>query len=788
MIDFDEDIIDGEAFDDNLKKIDELSDGSVLFEIGEDAEEELERESVFYENLADYLDESLLGKLSIDLLDGIEQDKESREQWEESIETGMKYLGIKLEDFKNSPWISASRVFDTTLLSSVLRCYSTVWTSLFPDTGPANVRTAGESDAFLEDQAERIKLFMNYSLTQLDKEYYPDCKRSIFYTAIVGTTFRKVYLDPILNRPVSRFIDPQDFIVNNNCVSLLSSDRLTHVLHLSRKDVLLRQAKGLYRDISLPYDTDDIGEDQDGIKSTVQNLEGIEPPQMEPKSSLVTLYEVHCDICLDGEDSFSRRDDEKLEIPLPYIVTICASSKKILSIYRNWDQNDPSFSRKNYFVPYNYLPGLGLYGMGLTQMIGSNSVAATSVLRQLIDKGTLCNFPGGIRVKGMRLENNDKPIGPGEFLEIETGGLPIRDAISPLPYSEPSQVLRELRNDLIQQTESLASIAETKIAEDNPTAPVGTTMMNLEVANKLQSVVLSSFRESLSYELQLIYDLWGECLPDAPYPFRVPGKETAVMRRDFNDRIQIIPVSDPVLMTNIQKNVQNQSILQLAQAHPQFFNMKSVIVRLLEGWHVRDIDTIMINQEQAIPLDPVSENVNALKGNPLVTALWQDHASHIISHTDFEMKHPEASPILRPHIIEHMADMYLITTQQELGHPLPPLEQMKDPQLQNMIAFQVAQAVQQQQQEEQQRQQAQQGQPLNAEQIAMLDIQQRQQAAELKLQEAQLRAETEAFKAQLNFESEKNKQENERVLMEEKLNTDLEIQKLKMEERGNDYV
>lgn len=786
MINFDQDTFDEEPFDNEIDEIDEIPNGFVLSEDDEDEEleEEFERESSFYENLADYLDESLLSRVSLELLEGIEQDKESREQWEQSIETGMKYLGMKLEDFKTSPWISSSRVFDTTFLSAALRCFSTVWTSLFPDTGPANARVNGESETALDDQAERIKLFMNYSLTQLDKEYYPDCKRSIFYTAIVGSTFRKVYMDPILNRPVSRFIDPQDFIVNNNCVSLLSSDRLTHVLHLSRRDVLLRQVKGLYRDVPLPYDSEDPMDDQEGIKSTVQNIEGIHPQQTEIKSSLVTLYEVHCDIILDDQDSFSQKDDEKLEIPLPYIVTICAVSKKVLSIYRNWKQEDPSFSRKNYFVPYNYLPGLGLYSMGLTQMIGTNSSAATSILRQLIDKGTLCNHPGGLRVKGMRLENNDKPIGPGEFLEVETGGLPLRDAISPMPYSEPSQVLRELRNDVIQQTESLASIGETKIAEDNPTAPVGTTMMNLEVANRQQSVILSSFRESLSYELQLLYGLWGECLPDSPYPFKVPGKQVAVMRRDFNDSVQITPVSDPVLITNIQKNVQNQSILQLAQSHPQFFDMKSVLKRVLEGWHVRDVDNIMINEEQVDPLSPVAENINALKGKGLITASWQDHASHIISHMDFKMRYPESALALDPHIIDHMAQMYLVKTEQELGYQLPPLEKIKDPQMQNMIAFQVAQAVQQQQEQQQQQQQP----ALNAEKIALMDIEQRQKAAELKFEEAQLKAETEAFKAQLNFESEKNKQENERMLMGEKLDTDLEIQRLKMEEKGNEYV
>lgn len=787
MNNLDENLLEDNVFDSNIINISDLPDGSSVYEFGEDDDDEEvpDRNGSFYENLADYLDEDVLTSVASNLLEGIDQDKESRQEWEQHIETGIKYSGSKMEGPKDSgPFISSCRAFDTTLSSAEMRYYATVKTELFPDGGPANTKTAGDSDAYLDDQSERIKLFMNYYLTQVDKEYYPDSERVIRWTSLAGSVFRKVYQDPILNRPIARFINPQDFIVNNNCVSILSSDRLTHVLHLSRKDILLRQMKGLYRDIDLP-DYDDDLDDNSVIKETVNNIQGISPQQTEKKSSLLTLYEVHCDIDLEEADSFTKKDDKRVEIPLPYIVTICATTRKIFSIYRNWKENDPSFSRRNYFVQYNYLPGLGLYGYSLTQLLGSNAIALTSILRQLIDRGTLCNFPGGLRVKGMRLENNDKPIGPGEFLEVETGGLPLRDAISPMPYGEPSSVLRELRNDVIQQTASLASIAESAIAESNPNAPVGTTMMNLEVSNKLQSVVLSSFRESLSYELQLLFDLFGEYLPEGPYPFKVPGKEVSVMRQDFNDRVQIIPVSDPVLITGIQRNLQNQAVLQLAQAHPQFFNMKSVIEKTLQGLHVRDIESLMIQQEEAEPLDAGTEDANAILGKPVVAAMWQDDDAHIISHEDTVMRIPETAVILNPHIATHKAQRFLKQLQQSLGYQLPPLEKIKDPEVQNMISFQIAQVALQRQAAEQQ---AQQEQTINPQQVMLMDIEQRQKAAELKFQEAQLKSETEAFKAQLNFETEKNKQQTERDLMEEKLDAEFEIQQLKMQEKDSNYV
>lgn len=579
-----------------FKKIEDLEDGTSVYEIDSDEEDENPELSDFYENLADKMDETLLNKIAAELLDDVDQDKESRREWEQGVENGLKYAGIKTEEIPKLPFPSSCGAFDTTLTASLLRAYSTIKAELFPANGPCNMKTVGESTDQDDDQCERIKDWMNFFLTEKDKEYDADTSRLLLYTTAIGTTFRKVYQDPITKDPIARFIDPQDFIVNNNCVSILSSNRLTHVLHLSRKEIALRQASGFYREIELPNDDDD-SDQKTGIKQVVQNLEGISTDQEEKKSALMTVYEIHCELDIQDFDDLLSEEDN-ISFPVPYIVSICVSSRKVLSIYRNWKEDDNQYKRINYFVQYNYFPGFGLYGIGLFQLLGSNAICLTSLQRMLIDKGTLSNFPGGLRVKGLRLENNDKAIGPSEFLEVETGGLPIRDAIMPMPYSEPSAVLNQLREALIQRTEALGSITESQLSEGNPNVPVGTTMMRLEVANRIQGIALVSIRNSLTNELQLLYKLFGETLPDQPYPFRVPGKNHVLMKEDFSDRFRIIPISDPVLTTAMQRNLQNQFVLQLAQSAPELYNMENVHRKVLEGLHVQDIDSLFVSKEE----------------------------------------------------------------------------------------------------------------------------------------------------------------------------------------------
>lgn len=758
----------------NIFKVEDLPDGSSIYEFRDGDEEEVKEEGGpdFYENLAEILPENLLNGIAAELLEAIEEDKESRNEWEQAYLKGIRYLGFKLEDFKDVPFMTACRAFDTTMSTALLRFYSMARAELFPNQGPATFEIWGEKDERAVNQGNRLKEWMNYYLTREDRDYYPDSERMLLYLGIIGTVFKKVSQDPITNKPIARFINPPDFIVNNNCVSILSSTRLTHVLHLNKHEIKLRQLNGYYRDVELPEVNDDLEQDSQ-TKNTVQNIEGINTSVYENKD-LFDIYEVHCDWNFDQFDSFKRKSEE-IDIPLPYIITICATSRKILAIRRNWEESDPYFNRIESFVQYNYLPGFGLYGIGLAQLIGSNEVALTSILRQLIDAGTLRNFPGGLKVKGLRIENNDKAIGPSEFLDVETGGLPIRDSVMPMPYQEPSSVLKELRNELIEQTQVLASTAETQIAENNANAPVGTTLAILEVSNKVQSSIFRSLHVSLTNELNLIYHLFSKFIPEEPYQFATVGNESQISRADFTDNIRIVPVSDPNLTTATQRILKAEALIKMAQTAPELYDQRKVHIRMLEALNVDDIEEVMPAPDQADPLDPISENVNALRGKPLKAAMYQDHPAHIISHMAFIQNNPELEPVMMDHIAEHKALDYLVQMQAQMGMNMPPEEALRDPQIQNDIAVKAAQIAEQ----EMQAKAANQNPAIDPSQLMMADIQQRREETISKDKQAKLKAETEAFKSQLKFEAENNKLNIQQQLAEEKNETALAIEEMK---------
>lgn len=752
-------------------KIADLEDGSSVYDTQDLEEVQEESEIDFNENLADLLSSSELSVVSSQLLEGIEQDIDSRKDWEASYVKGLSYLGIKLEEFKNVPFVQACRAFDTTLSMSLLRFYATARAELFPQKGPVDIDILGQPNDFLYEKADKVKKWLNYYLTDVDKEYYPDSERLLMYVGLVGCSFRKAYIDPILDRPVLRFIDPQNFIVNNDCVTLLSSDRITHVLYLSKTDIKLRQESGFYSDISLPELDNSSPEDDSPTDKKVRSLEGIDTDAYD-KRSLYKIYEVHANILLRG-DPFS---DEKPDVPLPYIVTISPENRKILSIRRNWEEKDKSFRKIQYFVQHNYLPGFGVYGLGLANLLGSNAVALTSILRQLIDKGTLSNFPAGLMVAGMRIEENDKGLSPGEFRSIETGGLPIQSAVMTMPYGEPSLVLKELRNELLQQTQQLSSTAEVGISENNREMPVGTTLALLEVNNKIQGAVFRSLHVSLTNELQLLYELFRKNFPEETYTFDISNEKIDISKSDFLSNIKILPKADPEVSTAIQRIVKNESILKIASTAPQLHDMRQVYALVYKALNVDDIDVILPQKQQAVPLNPLTENMNIMTGKPVISALWQEHDAHIMVHsTSPAGKTPEGMA----HIQEHMAQKYLLAMQLQMGFALPPLEQIQDPQIQNQIAMAAAQAAQQMNAQQQQQNPP----PLDPNQVMMADIQQRKEASMLKAQEAKLKAETEAFKAQMSFESEKNKMENQKEIAQAKNETDLEVEHLKHEER-----
>ena len=754
----------------DLFPVGELEDGSEVYDIeGYDMESGMPMEEAppaFDRNLCCELDDATKNKLAADLLEKIESDLEARQGWERAIKLGMKYMGIKVEESRDYPFMNACSAFDSTLAKALFRFWATARAELFPSEGPARSLIIGEKSPQAEDQAERLKAWMNYYLTRVDKDYYPDSIRMLLYVGLAGSAYKKVYQSPLTHRPVARFIDPQDFIPDPEASSIFSASRLSHRMHKTKKELMLLMLNGFYDYIDLNEVPDDDGV-EDGIDKTVSETEGVNLSALDNKIKLVT-YEIHADIDLEGFEH-TDEDNKQTGMPLPYIITVLESSKKVIGVRRNWEENDPVFERIQCFVKYDLLPGFGFYGIGYAQLLGSNAIALTSVLRQLIDAGCLKNFPGGLRIKGLRIEKNDLNIGPSEFREIETGGLPIKDAIMTMPYNEPSVVLKELRESLKADTEELAATSDLKIADMNNETPVGTTMAMLEVQTKVQSSVMRSLHMSLSFELELYYNLFARGLEEDPGMLKVPGMSHFIRREDFTDDIRIVPVSDPNLTTNTQRMMHAEAILRLAQSNPELHNLRNAYFRMYQAMNVEDINSLLPAEEEIKPLDPISENKNAMEGKPIKAAVWQDQDAHIKVHETFSLQNPDIEA-LKAHIHEHRALKYVLEMQMALGYQLPPLEQMQDPQVQNAIAMQAAQIAAQQEAQAQEQSPP----PIDPSIVMLEEIKQKDRAAQLKNEEAKMRTELEAFKTQQRFETDKRKAEVDMQIAEEKAEVDRE--------------
>jgi hypothetical protein len=823
---------------DQIQEVDHLPDGSALFNFGGKKESEDEKSSsdtAFYDNLAEKISSDKLSGLSTRLLEEIKQDLESRAEWERTINIGMRYLGFRVEEFRSVPFFQACAAFDSTLSTSLFHSYATARAELFPAAGPARSEIIGTPTPEVEDQGERVKMFMNWYLTQKDKDYYSDSERLLLYVIFCGCAFRKVYQCPINNRPVARLVTPQDFIINHNTVSIESSDRTTEVLYLNRKEILQRQAAEDFIDFEVPLIAEDSFEIEDSpLTKTVKKQEGIRTESTENKS-LFKFYEVH--VNLDAKDVEPKKRGEKLKkanIPRPYVVMICVTNRKVVSIRRNWKEDDDKFKKLQHYVQYSYLPGFGIYSLGMAQLMGSNTITLTSILRQLVDKGTICNFPGGLKSAGLRIENNDKAIGPAEWVEVETGGLPLSDCIMQMPYSEPSATLLELRKELKEETSTLVASAETEIPEMGSNMPVGTTLALLEVANKVQSTMLRSQHNSLGQELKLIFNLFGEYLPDEPYPFAVPGRETAIMKKDFSDKVNIIPVSDPNVLTSTHRLMRNQALLQLAQSAPELHDMREAYHRMYSSMNIENIDKLLPQKPEPMAIDPIAENMLLLSGKDVAAKLFQEDESHIQVHTLFSqdpmvMGNPQIYASVKLHIQKHKAfkvfkNHFTNQKMQEIGQKVqqalmpkmqyllslgfpmgaieqelrPEMEQMSTqlmqqiklpelkpeeeekiclmPDIQNEVAKQDAAELMQQAQQAQQAQQE----ALDPNKVAVMDIEQRREAAHLKGESDQLKAETEAFKAQLKYEAETAKTDSQREIASEKHQVDMAIAEQKL--------
>jgi hypothetical protein len=795
-----------ELKEDDLVSLGKDSDGSITFLLDKGREEEEEKaEEDFYRNLAEDMESAVLENLCIRLIDEINEDLDARKEWESNVNIIMKYLGFKIEESRNVPFMRACAAYDSTLAKALISNYATLRAELFPPEGPAESEILGIPTKKTEDEAERVKIFLNYYLTDRDKDYYPDSETLLLYMILFGSAFRKIYQDPILEMPVARTIKPQDLIVNPNTNSLLTSNRITQVIYLDRKDIVLREMSGDFIKYDLPAVSEET-EDKSKVTKTIKQIEGIDTNSTENKN-LFKYYEVHVDL-FDEDLKISSKDDKNL--PKPYVVTINVSTKKIASIKRNWNEKDSKFTRKQYFVNWYFLPGFGIYGTGLANLLGSNAVALTDIERQLIDAGTLKNFPGGLKTKHSKSENNNVAIGPCEFLEIDTGGYPISENVMLMPYGEPSQVLASLREELKKDASELAATAEMGIPEIGTNTPVGTALASIEKSSKVQSTILRSCHVSLGNELKLLYNLFGEYLEDEPYPFKVPGGESFIMRKDFNDSINIIPVSNPNILTSTHRIMLAQSLMSLANTASDLYDMREIHKNMLKAMNVEDIDKVLKPENVDASLDAISENMYVMANKGIVVAPYQDHKSHLPLHLKFGMEVQSLNPVAYVSIMEHsqvhksyialenMSQevqqaqqqiqmnpdpnmiMQIQNRMNQIGewYKLPPNELIKVPEVQNMISSMDAKE-EQERQEMMKKAQEEQPKPIDPNAVMMAEIEQRREAAQLNYEAIKLKVEAETFKAQLKFEGEKLKIESQRDINSEKNEANREIAELK---------
>lgn len=748
-----------EILNNDIRKIEDLEDGSSVYEIGPEIPNVYNDD--FDANIALSMPQSALKKLSSFLLEAIEKDLKSRENWLTSVEKVKTYLGFSLEDFEDGKYKDRefTRTFDSTLSTALIRFYATTRAELLPQSGPAGFKINGENFAELEKEGDYRRDRLNNYLTITDGGYYSDFEKFLLYLGLYGSGFKKVYFDKILNRPISRFISPIDFIVNADCTSILDSTRITHELHLSKREIILNQQNGIYRDVELKYlkgsgdsDNTDEGEIKDGIDIGAY----------KDGRSLSSIYEIHTYLNLDDFTNLSINNTE-LQVPLPYTVGVDKISTEILYIRRNWNPDDSERKAINYFVQYNYLPGFGIYGIGLAHLLGSSAINATTILRQLIDAGKFANLRAGLKVKGFAPQKNDITVGPGEWAEMDTAGLPLEQGLMLLPYPEPSQTLRELMLGIVDQMKELGSTSELGMLDSREDIAAGTAMAFVEINNRIQSSVLRSIHNSLGQELRLLDELLN-------------------MDSEISKEIEIIPASDPSVNSTLQRIMKADSMVQLAMQAPEIHYMTEVFRFNYEakGLDKRDIDRILKPspeemEQEILPLDPISEYMNILLGKPVKAAIWQNHPAHILCLGVFSQRpeiqnKPEAMNALLALITEHQALQFLIEMQQLLGVELPPLDQLQDPQVQNSIALALAENLENSGATQIQQNGSSTPDP-NA--ILMAEIEAKQAETAAKERIANTRAETDIFKAQLDFEKEKAKIESNEDIAQLKAETEL---------------
>ena len=616
----------------------------------EGEEQEQPQPQDFFSNITDTIDERALKQLASDLITEYQNDKESRKEWEETYTKGLDLLGFKYTE-RNQPFRGASGVTHPLLAEAVTQFQAQAYKELLPSDGPVKTQIVGLNNQQVEEQSNRVKDYMNYLIMDKMEEYTPEFDQMLFYLPLAGSTFKKVYYDAMLERAVSKFIPAEDLVVPYYTTNLKEAPRITHVIKQSENDLLKKMASGFYREVELQKPQ----KKEDKVQEKYNQLEGIKPVQAQ--DSIYTILEMHVD--LDLSDYIAENDEDKINIKIPYIVTIEESTRQILSIYRNYKEEDPKFLRKEYFTHFKFLPGLGFYGFGLIHMIGGLSRTATFALRQLLDAGTLSNLPAGFKARGMRIRDDDQPIQPGEFRDVDAPGGNIRDQFQLLPFKEPSTTLFNLLGFCVDAGKRFASIADTQVGEGNQQAAVGTTIALLERGSRVMSAIHKRCYYAMKEEFRLLAKVIQEYLP-AEYPYAVYGGERMIKLVDFDDRVDIIPVADPNIFSMSQRVTLAQTQLQIAQSNPQLHNMHEAYRRVYEALGAKQIPELLKPKEQQMPKDPAMENMDAMQMKPLMAFPEQDHDAHITAHSAFMRTrmvqiNPPVYANLQGHISQHVS-------------------------------------------------------------------------------------------------------------------------------------
>jgi hypothetical protein len=743
-----------------------LDDGSMEITLIPDAE--ISDFTEFDMNLAEVLDESHLQEISNDLVGLVTADIDGRKEWADTFVKGLDVLGFKYEE-RTEPWEGACGVYSTVLAEAAIRFQAETMSETFPAVGPVKVKILGEETKDKVEAAERVKADMNYELTERMVEYRPEHERLLYSLGLAGSAFKKVYYDPNMGRQVAIYVPAEDVIVPYGASHIETAERVTHVMRKTKNELRKLQHGGFYRDIDLgepePYhsDIEERKAEEGGFSLTDDNR--------------YALYEIHADLVIEGID------DSDDDIAKPYVVTIERGSGEVLSIRRNWNEDDELYLKRQHFVHYVYVPGFGFYGLGLIHIIGGYARAGTSLIRQLVDAGTLSNLPGGLKSRGLRIKGDDTPIEPGEWKDVDVPSGSIRDNIMPLPYKEPSQTLLALLNQITNEGRRLGAISDMNISDMSANAPVGTTLALLERTLKPMAAVQARVHYAMKQEFKMLKAIMAEYAP-IDYGYQ-PHRGEISARQDDYLTTDVIPVSDPNSSTMAQRVVQYQAVLQMAQSAPQIYDLPQLHRQMIEVLGVKNADKLVPTKDDAKPTDPVSENMDALIGKPMKAFIYQDHAAHIATHTSFMKdpmiaqmigQNPQAQQImasLQAHIAEHLGFQYRQQIEEKLGAPLPAPNETLPEEVEVQLARLVADAGQQLTQAHQQQaaqQQAQQQAQDPAFQLQQAELQ-------VKAQEVQRKAAKDQSEAQLK------QAELQRKAQKDLVDSALEAERLKIDQQ-----